>query len=71
MAGSGRRFRLSLKIGRTLMAMPADKKGVPYKDLDDYEKITRLLNKAYELASGTTYDKQVFVQEWDENQKYL
>lgn len=71
MAHGGRNFRLSLKIGRTLMAMPVDKKGVLYKDLDDYDKITRLLNKAYELASGTTYDKQVFVQEWETNKRFL
>lgn len=71
MAKGSRRFRLSMKIGRVLMSMPEDKKGILYKDLDEDAKINRLLHKAYELASGSTYDRQVFAQEWPEKSKEL
>lgn len=71
MAYGKRKFRLSLKIGRVLMSLPDDKPGIPFKELDEDAQVNRLLHKAYELTSGTTYDKQVFIQNWPENEKYI
>lgn len=54
-----------------MLSYPSDN-NKPYKELDDDEKVVRLLNKAYELLSGgTAYNKSEFTKELEENRKYL